>query len=1848
MYKGKNMEVTTSKSFLLLAQLVIICQIAEVVQGYFRTQRKFTEDIDWSYAGTLNQKNWPKKYPSCNNAKQSPINIEEDLTQVKLQFQQLRFEGWDRLTPGTTTTIKNDGKTVSVDLNGEFYLSGGGLRSRFRVGRINFHWGTCNASSDGAEHSLNGIKFPLEMQIFCYEAHKFKFIDEAFKDGGKITALSVFFNVSQEDNDNYVPIINAVNSVSRFGKSGVVEPFSLRSLLPNSTEKYYTYNGSLTTPPCSETVEWVVFKNTVSISDIQLEVFCEVMTMQQAGYVMLMDYLQNNYREQQDQFMGQVFSSYTGTEEVPSPICSSEPENVQADPHNYTGLLVTWERPRAVYDAGIEKYSVTYWRPEGENPPKSEYLTDGDQDVGAIIQDLTGNTSYKVQVVAVCSSGLYGRRSGELTVDMPLDDPETDPDLFLDSDEIEDDFKEKNQPNLSQGRPDRNQASPSDRTVSSDSPSIRVAMETEGPGFLFPGRRTTTTPVARRTTEESSLSWNRDHTERPIESPSTRRTFLISPAAQPGNGSVITDIYYEDVVNSTAYEYTTATRAPPLDGAPLHDTPGPSRDTPVEGVIPLAETGSGDYEETEATPLPESPVTTTPTSLVEVPAAAHQPAPLRPDVRLRYRSLADHPAGVQRGVLYETSPSLPPGGWGLSEGWAVPGWGVPHAPTALVSGASPSLAPSSSSTLSRSPSTRAVSDWKMDTVVFSGDGDGGVGDDDDDNDDDVLSGSASVAKGEMLLICTDTLPLQTLPDSSAAAPSPSHPAWDGLRPSRPLGTVPSPKTFSTSVFHKHLQTSLHLSGDCCSTAVTARSGGPSSFRPVGGVTAVAGEFESVATDGGGGGFLRFTSADNELPPTSCTCDSIDLASHVFDRDSVHASLHPLQPSSSWGAPPGGSLSDSGSVVDLHPSLFPGAVAFHGSSASFPGGADGDSDTPLLPVDLSLPPGAPSRSPADPLSDVYVSVAATAASTQSPVPFFSWATPLDPPALSPTATPDTGSTAPLTQDGQVDSSASGSTLYVESPEDLDQEWDRGQTVSQEAGGTLSFTLAASPTAPGPFAEVTASGADDGSGGDRSSSFYFESENGTDVVVMETKGQGTLGGGEEESGSGSLYDNETSSDFSIPEYAEVESEEAPEAEASNSSHESRIGLVGREERERKVYLPLVVVSALTFLCLLVLVGILVYWRKCFQTAHFYIEDNTSPKVISAPATPTILAADDHKAFPVKEFVRHVAELHDTGSFSQEFEILKECYKEVQTCTVDLGMTTDGSNHPDNKSKNRYINILAYDHSRVRLSANSDKDVKGGDYINANYVDGFNRPRAYIAAQGPLKSSTEDFWKMIWEQNVGVIVMITNLVEKGRRKCDQYWPVETQEEYGCFLVTTKSTRSLAFYTQRTFTLRNTRVKKGSQKGRGHERTVIQYHYTQWPDMGVPEYALPLLTFVRKSSLARAGDMGPVVVHCSAGVGRTGTYIVLDSMLQQIKEQETVNIIGFLKHIRTQRNYLVQTEEQYVFTHDALVEAILSKETEVPSSHIHAYVNDLLITGPSGRTRLEKQFKLITQSNAKQCDYSAALKQSNREKNRNCSLIPVERSRVCLSTVAGETSDYINASYIMGYHHSSEFIVTQTPLPSTTKDFWRMIWDHNTQVIITLPSTQGQTEEEECVFWPCKDQPISYETFTVTFTCEDHVCLSNEEMLVVQDFVLEATQDDYVLEVRQYRAPHWPSPDSPISHTFELIKIIRQESGSRDGPVVVQDKFGGVTAGTFCALTTLVHQLEEENSIDVYQVAKMINLMRPGVFTDIERYQFLYKAILSLVSTREDEKMLQSTDNNGTILGSSTNAAESLESLV
>ena len=173
--------------------------------------------------------------------------------------------------------------------------------------------------------------------------------------------------------------------------------------------------------------------------------------------------------------------------------------------------------------------------------------------------------------------------------------------------------------------------------------------------------------------------------------------------------------------------------------------------------------------------------------------------------------------------------------------------------------------------------------------------------------------------------------------------------------------------------------------------------------------------------------------------------------------------------------------------------------------------------------------------------------------------------------------------------------------------------------------------------------------------------------------------------------------------------------------------------------------------------------------------------------------------------------------------------------------------------------------------------------------------------------------------------------------------------------------------------------------------ERLVYQYHFTDWPDHGVPFYILPVLTFIKKSSRANPQFGGPIVVHCSAGVGRTGTYIVIDAMMKQIKDKSTINIHTFLKHIRHQRNYLVQTEEQFIFIYDVLLESIKSEETEVDEQNFKSYINCLSqVMNEDGQKLIDRQYQLICEYVPKDYQISFAQSPYNISKNRNQKIVP------------------------------------------------------------------------------------------------------------------------------------------------------------------------------------------------------------------------------------------------------------------
>ncbi|XP_071497864.1 putative receptor-type tyrosine-protein phosphatase mosPTP-1 [Diadema antillarum] len=597
------------------------------------------------------------------------------------------------------------------------------------------------------------------------------------------------------------------------------------------------------------------------------------------------------------------------------------------------------------------------------------------------------------------------------------------------------------------------------------------------------------------------------------------------------------------------------------------------------------------------------------------------------------------------------------------------------------------------------------------------------------------------------------------------------------------------------------------------------------------------------------------------------------------------------------------------------------------------------------------------------------------------------------------------------------------------------------------------------------------------------------------------------------------------------------------------------------------------------------------------------------------PTFCRPDDleEPAIHISKFESHVIANHanSDGGFAAEYE-------EIQR--VPTSFPSAASTDPVNKPKNRYTNIVAYESSRVLLQP--VPGVPDSEYINANYIDGFNRQKAYIATQGPLKSTFDDFWRLVWEQKSVVIVMITKLEERGRRKCDRYWPAKgTPERYNEIEVTLETKEKFASYTLRTFLLKHRHKKHGKVP----ERRVYHFHYTDWPDHGVPPYTLPVLSFVQRSSAANPADAGPIIVHCSAGVGRTGTYIVIDTMLKQMQAEEKVNVFGFLKRIRTQRNYLVQTEEQYVFIHDVLLEWLRAGNTVVKATELRQYVDRMTLPDEVGKIVLDEQFNLITRMKPRDHEFNKA--RQSKHKNRNMDLIPVERSRVPISGVPG-VDGYINASFLQGYRRQTEYIVTQYPTKETMEDFWKMLWEHNSTTIITLTDEQ-KNQEDEPIYWPTsKEEPLTLGALTITLCEEEHSNIS----FITREFLVQSSQDDDQWNVRQYHCSYWPECCSPLHTAFDLIYAVQKrneflERSNKDtvGPITVHDRNGGCQAGTFCALSTLHQELIHEEAVDIYKTVKLYAAKRPNLIPTKEDYYFLFKALQSCHSAEQQIRSLR-----------------------
>uniref|UniRef100_A0A4X1W986 Receptor-type tyrosine-protein phosphatase F n=1 Tax=Sus scrofa TaxID=9823 RepID=A0A4X1W986_PIG len=586
-------------------------------------------------------------------------------------------------------------------------------------------------------------------------------------------------------------------------------------------------------------------------------------------------------------------------------------------------------------------------------------------------------------------------------------------------------------------------------------------------------------------------------------------------------------------------------------------------------------------------------------------------------------------------------------------------------------------------------------------------------------------------------------------------------------------------------------------------------------------------------------------------------------------------------------------------------------------------------------------------------------------------------------------------------------------------------------------------------------------------------------------------------------------------------------------------------------------------------------------------------------SVPSCPNISSMRDHPPIPVTDLADNIERLkaNDGLKFSQEYE------------SIDPGQqfTWENSNLEVNKPKNRYANVIAYDHSRVILT--SIDGVPGSDYINANYIDGYRKQNAYIATQGPLPETMGDFWRMVWEQRTATVVMMTRLEEKSRVKCDQYWPARGTETYGLVQVTLLDTVELATYTVRTFALH--------KSGSSEKRELRQFQFMAWPDHGVPEYPTPILAFLRRVKACNPLDAGPMVVHCSAGVGRTGCFIVIDAMLERMKHEKTVDIYGHVTCMRAQRNYMVQTEDQYVFIHEALLEAATCGHTEVPARSLYAHIQKLGQVPPGESvTAMELEFKLLASSKAHTSRFISANLPCNKFKNRLVNIMPYELTRVCLQPIRGvEGSDYINASFLDGYRQQKAYIATQGPLAESTEDFWRMLWEHNSTIVVMLTRLREMGREKCHQYWPA-ERSARYQYFVV-----DPMAEYNMPQYILREFKVTDARDGQSRTIRQFQFTDWPEQGVPKTGEgfIDFIGQVHKtkEQFGQDGPITVHCSAGVGRTGVFITLSIVLERMRYEGVVDMFQTVKTLRTQRPAMVQTEDQYQLCYRAALEYLGS-------------------------------
>lgn len=323
-----------------------------------------------------------------------------------------------------------------------------------------------------------------------------------------------------------------------------------------------------------------------------------------------------------------------------------------------------------------------------------------------------------------------------------------------------------------------------------------------------------------------------------------------------------------------------------------------------------------------------------------------------------------------------------------------------------------------------------------------------------------------------------------------------------------------------------------------------------------------------------------------------------------------------------------------------------------------------------------------------------------------------------------------------------------------------------------------------------------------------------------------------------------------------------------------------------------------------------------------------ENARPS--SLATSPQIKALEEWElGLPVSDLGKHILRLRlpaNPAAGEQDGFDLEFNYIEKKSETDSFFGDYDSAMRPFNRPKNRYSNVLPLEKTRVQLNKKKGDDgeeIEDSDYINANWVNGFSE-KEYISTQGPLQETVEDFWRMVWETTSNVVVMLTKEMENDRLKCARYWPQQEGNAFTFDDITVKLIKETGSFNGR-LVHRELEIFTDTER-----RPVSHFQYMDWPDHGLPESAEAFIDVLHSVDKIRTAKKAPIVVHCSAGIGRTGTFCAVHSTLEKLdllrkenpNESPMFNVLKTVLRLREQRVGMVQTKEQYVFCYKALLE--------------------------------------------------------------------------------------------------------------------------------------------------------------------------------------------------------------------------------------------------------------------------------------------------------------------------------------